>query len=356
MSLVAQYSMNGNSNNSVDWKSNIANFTTVTTDLEITSSANAKWQSISNLDWNTATSVTVRMKKINSPTCVLRCRLLNNPAVPWTYFAQSTNTISYTSLTTSYADYTFTFSWESITATPFYVYIFAESWTLDAINKVQFAATANTWYSWWTAYDWFWTSPTSLWTDLYFSFEYTIPSLNWTDTNITYVDGKENKAASFNWTGTSNILLPTWFYDKIKTRNDYWIDFWVYPKASNWIIFSYTYWADFYFHITSANKISIRRWVNYTIESWTSWELNKWQKFTINYTSDTNAALYKNWQFIQNFTISATPNVTSQWKIGWYYDTTFPFNGIIDRWQIWTWNLSVAEIKNDYLLTTWFYG
>lgn len=181
-------------------------------------------------------------------------------------------------------------------------------------------------------------------------------SNHWTESNVTWVDWKNWIWVQFSWVSTSNILLPTSFYDLIKWRNDYWFDFWLYPtSAVNSIVYSYSYWADFYFYFSSVWKVMIRRWTNYTIESWTSIEFNKWQKCTLNYTSWTNVDLYKNWVFVQWFTISATPNISSIFYLWRYFDTTFPFTGKIDRFQVWIWILNATEIKNDYLLTSWYY-
>ena len=361
MALIARYPMNWNANNVVTtWLD--YTISDLWTDSAVWLRSHAWWtddrmaQSI-NITWsNILKSIRVRIAKWWSPTGTISCKVYTWQDT-W-YVWTATNTISESSLTASYADYTFNFDNLSFTWGNIY-FVFETTRTYDGSNYLYFQRRSTDWYAGWTCFN---INSSNVWNWLPWDLNFIVTlwqvqTLNWTANNVSWVDGKEWQAASFSWVSTSNITILSWFYDLIKARNDYWFDFWVYSWTTvNQIAFSYSAAVDFYFYVSSAWKIMLRRWTNYTSESWTSFEFNKWQKFTIQYTSETNANIYKNWNFIQSFTVSATPNITSNFYIWRYFDTTFPFTWKIDRFQVWTWNLSVAEIKNDYLLTSGYYG
>lgn len=197
--------------------------------------------------------------------------------------------------------------------------------------------------------------PSSVWSGLvaYYKLDSnsndSVGSNNGTDTNVSYVTGKINNAASFNGTN-SYFTLGTGFYDNLKTINTYAISMWINPTSLTWwaVLYSYTAAVDFYAYFSATGKIIMRRWATSNSETWTSVSSGSWQHFVFNYTSSSNVAIYKNGSFVQNITVASTPNTTSSFNFGKYYDATFPYNWLQDEIWVWTRSLSASEVTTLY--------
>lgn len=179
---------------------------------------------------------------------------------------------------------------------------------------------------------------------------------NGTDTNMSYVAGKNWNCWSFNGTN-SYFTLASGFYDNLKTINTYAISMWINPTSlAGWcVLYSYTAAADFYTFVSAAWKITMRRWATSNAETWTSISTGGWQHFVFNYTSATNVDIYKNGSFVQSITIAATPNTTSSFNFGKYYDATFPYNWLQDEIAVYNATLSSWTITQIYNSWSWLF-
>jgi hypothetical protein len=188
-----------------------------------------------------------------------------------------------------------------------------------------------------------------------------VGGLNWTPTNVTWVDWKSNWAGSFN--GSSSTFTAGWL--------DY---FWTQNLSVSCIV---------KINQLPGSTASIFSWVEWTIDSgindksieiqsnwqmvfrlfdWASkaatfsW-LIVWQWYHIVWTYNwTNVRIYVNWNIWTSTTASWSFNFTNPriW-LSWNALGTYNrFNWIIDEVEIHNTALSATEVKNLFLYYNWF--
>lgn len=193
-----------------------------------------------------------------------------------------------------------------------------------------------------------------------------VSSLNWTASNVTWVDGKENGAGSFNWTNSyisindDNLLS---FTNKIwsavcifsTTQTTHW------QFISKWNTSNFEW--SFYIWQTWAWKVWAEMWTSAWASLWkwdTTWTYNDW-KWHVAWVTFNNAQpiLYIDWVAVAmswSGTWWTSTNWTANVNIGRRADWNQYFNWKLDFVCLYNNALTPAEMKNIYLSLNWYYG
>ncbi len=191
-------------------------------------------------------------------------------------------------------------------------------------------------------------------------------SNNWTALNVTWVDGKMNWWASFNWT-TSTIIMDAPNYSWTQNFS---ISSLIFvnqlPSSTNitmpisyveWSIDSWIY--DKSFDINSSWEVSFRVFY-WSSKSAVFSSISTWKWYHIVWTYDwTTIKIYVNWliwsiQAIASWTYWFTvPKIWFSWN---WASSRVRFNGKIDEVELHNTSLTATEIKNKYLYYNGFYN
>lgn len=292
----------------------------------------------------------------------------------WTWLVATSNIISCDTLVfaqdTTVYPVTFTFNNEAVVAWQTYYFMVESDRTS---SPTTYLAIASSWYdsypsgtpyrvTWWT------------WQDAIYDYYFTLNCnwivswqcndavqwLNGVASNITYVDWKENGAASFN--GTTSQITVT-HNAALNITNDITISCLlnltdtpsstykgIIDKAYNtsyffWI-WSNTLWLGFFYGNTQVNTGVVLT-------------VGKWHHVWVTYNrSTTTVKIFVDWVVVLT---NASFNPTVSWNTSnvviWRQQAAGYFlDGKIDALSIYNNTFTDADIKNDYLKYFWYYG
>lgn len=187
-----------------------------------------------------------------------------------------------------------------------------------------------------------------------------VSSFDWTASNVTWVDGKENGAASFNGTTSQVTVTHNTAFD---ITNDITIqcllNLTATPASAYKGIIEKSYFTSYFFWIWSNTLWLGFFYGNTQVNTGAVLTVGKWHHVWVTYNrSTTTVKIFVDWVVVLT---NASFNPTVSWNTSnvviWRQQAAGYFlNGKIDALSIYNNTFTDADIKNEYSKYFWYYG
>lgn len=226
--------------------------------------------------------IRIKLFKTGSPTDNVQVKIYQSNKT--TLVATSTNTISWTTITGSEAEYTFIFNNILLTNSTTYFFEISRTWSMDVSNyyNTRESNSSNYWNWVWAYYrSWAWNNLTAS-VDITFSIY--LWNLLWeTTTSLYKTDSSDVRKINFIWfaintaTTWNNVIVDTSWISTTQSSLSAWLDY--YLSNTPWAI-STTPWTNvkYIWTAVSSTWIQLRdTWLNWTLwNTATTWSVTLW--------------------------------------------------------------------------------